>query len=331
MLTLIYLQNIWYILIGVLLIGYSILDGFDLGVGSLVPFLAKKDDDKRVLFNAIGPFWDGNEVWLLTGGGALFAAFPHAYATIFSGFYLAFMLVLFALIFRAVALEFWSYDEKRRKLWEWTFVIGSFLPALLYGVALGNVVVGIPLNEHMEFTGTFFTLLRPFPLIVGLLGLATILLQGSIYAAMKTEGVLQKNAKKMAKMAWIGFIVLCALSFISALIFIPGITGNILAYSAGIIVIIAWIMVKQALKKGKDGRAFLMSSLVFAGLWGIVAAIHYPNLVTAGNDPALSLTISNASSTRLTLTVMFVIAIVGMPLVIGYTIYAYKVFKGKTS
>lgn len=128
-----FLQNIWYILIGVLLIGYSILDGFDLGVGTLLPFLAKKKDEKRVLFNAIGPFWDGNEVWLITGGGALFAAFPLAYATVFSGFYLALMLVLFALIFRAVSLEFWSHDKKRRKLWKWTFIIGSFLPSLLYG------------------------------------------------------------------------------------------------------------------------------------------------------------------------------------------------------
>jgi cytochrome d ubiquinol oxidase subunit II len=189
---LIFLQNTWYLLLGVLLIGYSILDGFDLGVGCLVPLVAKNDADKRMLFNAIGPFWDGNEVWLLTGGGALFAAFPHVYATVFSGFYLALMLVLFSLIFRAVALEFWSYDEKRKKLWEWAFVVGSFLPSLLYGVALGNVVVGIPLNEQMEFTGNFFTLLRPFPLAVGLLGFAAILLQGCTYTILKTSGPLKE-------------------------------------------------------------------------------------------------------------------------------------------
>lgn len=323
------LQNIWYILIGVLLIGYSILDGFDLGIGSLLSFLAKNETDKRTLYNAIGPFWDGNEVWLLTGGGALFAAFPHVYATVFSGFYLALMLVLFALIFRAVALEFGSHDEKRKKFWEWAFVIGSFLPALLYGVALGNVLVGIPLDDRMEFTGNFFTLLRPFPLIVGLLGLTAILMQGATYAAMKTEGQLQQNAKKAINILWVVFIVLLTLSFIAALLFKSGVAGNVLAYIAALVVLVAWYLVKRANQQGKEGQAFFMSSLAFLGLWGIVGAIHYPNLVTASNDPNLSLTISNASSTQLTLTVMFIIAVIGMPIVISYTIYAYRVFKGK--
>lgn len=327
--VLFFFQNIWYLLIGVLLIGYSILDGFDLGVGSLLPFLTKKESEKRVLFNAVGPFWDGNEVWLLTGGGALFAAFPHVYATVFSGFYLALMLVLFALIFRAVALEFWSYDESRRRLWEWAFVIGSFLPALLYGVALGNVVVGIPLNAQMEFTGNFFTLLRPFPLIVGLLGLAAILMQGATYTALKTEGVLRTQAKKLLSPLWLAFIVLFGLSFIAALIFMSDVAGNILAYVAGLVVLVSWYLTKRASQQGKDGQAFLMSSLTFLGLWGIVGAIHYPNLVLASNDPGLSLTITNTSSSQLTLTVMLIIALVGMPFVIGYTIYAYKVFKGK--
>lgn len=329
--ALIFFQNIWYILIGVLLAGYSILDGFDLGIGSLLPFLAKNERDKKSLYNAIGPFWDGNEVWLLTGGGALFAAFPHAYATVFSGFYLALMLVLFALIFRAVALEFGSHDEKRRKLWEWAFVLGSFLPALLFGVALGNVIVGIPLNEKMEFTGNFFTLLRPLPLIIGLLGLVAILMQGATYAALKTKGTLNANAKKAISMLWIIFIGLFALSFVAAVLFIPDITGNVLAYVAALVVLVGWFMTKQATNKGKEGQAFLMSSLAFLGLWAIVGAIHYPKLVTASNDPKLSLTIYNASSTQLTLIVMFIIAIVGMPLVIGYTAYAYKIFKGKVS
>jgi cytochrome d ubiquinol oxidase subunit II len=326
---LIFLQNTWYLLLGVLLIGYSILDGFDLGVGCLVPFLAKSDADRRMLFNAVGPFWDGNEVWLLTGGGALFAAFPHVYATVFSGFYLALMLVLFALIFRAVALEFWSYDEKRKKLWEWAFVVGSFLPALLYGVALGNVVVGVPLNDKMEFTGNFFTLLRPFPLAVGLLGLTAILLQGSTYTVLKTSGLLQEQARKTARFIWSIFMVVLIVTFILALIFMRGIAGNTLAYVAALIVLAACFLTRQSLNNGKDGQAFFMSSVTFAGLWGIVGAIHYPNLVLANNDPALSLTLSNASSTQLTLTVMLIIALVGMPFVIGYTIYAYKLFKGK--
>ena len=300
-------------------------------MGILLPFLAKKDEEKRILYNAVGPFWDGNEVWLLTGGGALFAAFPHAYATVFSGFYLALMLVLFALIFRAVSLEFWSYDEKRRKIWEWSFVIGSFLPSLLYGVALGNVIVGIPLNSNMDFTGNFFTLLRPYPLVIGLLGLVAILLQGSTYASMKSTGVIQERARKISRVLWIAFIALFALSFVVALIYMHGILGKILAWLAMIVVLGAWLGLRVALKQNKDNRAFYMSSLAFWGLWGIVGAVHFPNLVNASNDLALSLTIYNASSSELTLTVMLIIALIGMPIVIAYTAYVYRVFKGKVS
>jgi len=300
-------------------------------VGILLPFLAKKDEEKRILYNAVGPFWDGNEVWLLTGGGALFAAFPHAYATVFSGFYLALMLVLFALIFRAVSLEFWSYDEKRRKIWEWSFVIGSFLPSLLYGVALGNVIVGIPLNSNMDFTGNFFTLLRPYPLVIGLLGLVAILLQGSTYASMKSTGVIQERARRISKVLWVAFMVLFALSFVVALIYMHGILGKILAWLAMIVVLGAWLGLRVALKQNKDNRAFYMSSLAFWGLWGIVGAVHFPNLVNASNDLALSLTIYNASSSELTLTVMLIIALIGMPIVIAYTAYVYRVFKGKVS
>lgn len=322
-------QNIWFILIGVLFVGYSILDGFDLGIGALLPFLAKTKNEKRTLFNAIGPFWDGNEVWLLTAGGALFAAFPHAYATVFSGFYLALMLVLFALIFRAVSLEFWLHDEKRQTLWEWTFIIGSFLPALLFGVALGNVVVGIPLTGDMEFAGNFFTLLRPYPLVIGLLGLTAILLQGSTYAALKTEGDLQKRARAVTSKLWIALIVLFVLSFVVALIYTPGIITNWVAWIAAAVVAVAWLTLRSAVRNEKDGQAFYLSSLIFLGLWGIVGAIHFPNLVKASNNSNFSLTIMNASSTELTLKVMLIIALVGMPIVIGYTIFLYRLFKGK--
>lgn len=325
------LRNIWYVLIGVLLMGYAILDGFDLGVGSLLPFLAKNEKQKRTLLNSIGPFWDGNEVWLLTGGGALFASFPHAYATVFSGFYLALMLVLFALIFRAVSIEFYAHDDERRKLWEWTFIIGSFLPSLLYGVALGNVIVGIPLDGNMEFTGSFFTLLRPFPLVIGLLGLNAILLQGSAYASLKTDGEIQDRARALTQKLWVSFIVLFVLSSIVAFIYVPGATGSILAWISTLFVIAGWYMIRQAMNKAKESLAFYMSSLSFIGLWGIVGSIHFPNLVKASNDITLSLTIYNASSTKLTLTVMLIIALLGMPLVFLYTWYVYKTFKGKVS
>ncbi len=323
------LRSIWFILIGVLFAGYSILDGFDLGLGILWPFLARNEDEKRILFRSIGPVWDGNEVWLLTGGGALFAAFPHAYATVFSGFYLALMLVLFALILRAVSLEFMSQAGAGKKIWEAAFAVGSFLPALLFGVALGNVVDGVPLDARMEYTGNFFTLLRPLPLVFGLTGLTAFLLQGSAWAALKTTGELQARARRaartMADAAGIGSL----LSFAAVWLYLPEALTRVPAWICGALVWLALGLLVSSLDRGRDGRAFLFSSMAFLALWGTVGALHYPNLVRA-TDPALSLTIANASSSALTLKVMLAIALAGMPLVVAFTIYAYRVFRGKT-
>jgi len=324
------LQNIWFVLVGVLLLGYSILDGFDLGLGSLFPLIAKKQDEKKALFNAIWPVWDGNEVWLLTGGGALFAAFPLAYATVFSGFYLALMLVLFSLIFRAVSIEFWHYDEKRRALWETAFVVGSFLPSLLFGVALGNVIIGIPLNEAGDFTGTFFTLLRPYPLATGLLGCAVMLLHGSIYAALKTSGDMSRRAAALSKRLAIVFLVLLALTFTAAAVWYADSLKNLPAWGFSLLVFGVAILIIVNSAKKRFGFLFMLSSLLFAGLWAIAASVHYPNLVKS-LGPGVSLTIYNASSSLLTLKVMLIIALIGMPLVIGYTLFAYRVFKGKVS
>jgi cytochrome d ubiquinol oxidase subunit II len=327
--TWVLLQNIWFILIGVLFVGYAILDGFDLGIGSLFPLLAKNKEEKNTLYKTIGPFWDGNEVWLLTGGGALFAAFPHTYATVFSGFYLALMLVLFALIFRAISLEFRVHDLKRQKIWDGTFVVASFLPSLLYGVALGNVILGIPLKANMDYSGNFFTLLRPFPLVIGLFGLAAILLQGATYAAMKTEGEIQERARKIAQKIWIKYAILLVLSLVVSLFIIPGAAKKWLAWVFTAAVVVCLLVIRSALSKKKDGHAFLFSSISFGGLWGIAGAVHFPNLVKASNDVSLSLTIHNSSSSELTLKVMLIIAVIGMPFVIGYTIYLFRVFKGK--
>jgi cytochrome d ubiquinol oxidase subunit II len=327
--TWVLLQNIWFILIGVLLVGYAILDGFDLGIGSLFPLLAKNKQEKDTLYKTIGPFWDGNEVWLLTGGGALFAAFPHTYATVFSGFYLALMLVLFALIFRAISLEFRAHDLKRQKIWDGAFVISSLLPSLLYGVALGNVILGIPLNSNMDYSGNFFTLLRPFPLLIGLFGLAAILLQGATYAAMKTEGEIQDRARKIAQKLWIKYVLLLVLSLVVSILIIPGAARKWLAWVFSLIVALSLFLIRIALSKKRDGQAFLFSSVSFGGLWGIAGAVHFPNLVKASNDSTLSLNIHNSSSSELTLKVMLIIAVIGMPIVIGYTIYLFRVFKGK--
>lgn len=323
-------QHIWFLIIGFLLTVYSILDGFDLGIASLMPVLAKNEKEQKQLMDSIWPVWDGNEVWLITGGAALFAAFPFAYATVFSGFYLALMLVLFALIFRAVSMEFWYYDETRRKVWAWAFTIGSLLPALLFGVALGNVIFGIPLDLNMNFTGNFFTLLRPFPLVIGLLGLAAILLQGCTWAAYKIEGQVAQRAKAMMNR-----LLLCnALFFILAIALtiglLPSIVSNLFGWLGALTYAIALSYVYVCNRDNRPLHAFIGSSVSFASLWIMAGAALYPNLVRSTIE-AYNLTIFNASSTQLTLTIMFIIALIGIPVVIAYTMYVYRVFKGKIS
>jgi cytochrome d ubiquinol oxidase subunit II len=324
------LQTVWFLLIGVLLAGYSVLDGFDLGVGLFFPFLAKSEEDKQVLFRAIGPFWDGNEVWLLAGGGALFAAFPLAYATVFSGFYLALMIMLVSLIFRAVSLEFRGHDPKRSGFWERAFFIGSFLPAILFGLALGNILQGIPLNSDGEFTGNFFTLLRPFPLAVGLLGLSTFLLHGTAYALLKTEGGLKARAKRLAGRLWWMEAGLFLLGLFMSFLYLPWAKNKILAWPAAAIFLLSLAGLKAALAWNKDRPAFLMTSLSWLSLWGLAGAVLYPALIR-GSDPVLSLTAANASSSPLTLRVMLIIALVGLPIVIASTAFLYKVFKGRVN
>jgi cytochrome d ubiquinol oxidase subunit II len=322
------LRNVWFLLIGVLLAGYSVLDGFDLGVGILLPVLAKSEEDKERLIGAVGPVWDGNEVWLLAAGGALFAAFPMAYATVFSGFYIALMLVLFALILRAVSLEFRAHAASRKLFWEAAFVGGSLLPALLFGVALGNVVVGVPLDARGEFTGSFFTLLRPLPLVFGLLGLCAFLLHGAVYAALKSEGGLRERAQKAGRRFVPAFAGAFGLSLAAVAVYRREALGSVPAWIFAAAVLAALALVAVFLRKGRDGLAFIFSSAAFLALWGIVGAIQYPVLVRAA-DPALSLTVRNASSSALTLKAMLIIALIGMPLVVAYTVFAFRVFKGR--
>ena len=207
------LQAIWFLLVGVLIIGYAILDGFDLGVGVLHLFL-KNEQERRLSLNAIGPVWDGNEVWLLTGGGALFAAFPVVYATVFSGFYLALMLLLVALIFRAVSMEFRGKVDSPawKKVWDWAFGIGSLLPAVLFGVAFGNILRGLPINEQGAFTGSFFGLLNPYAILIGVLSLCVFIMHGAIYLALKTEGELQERMISVASSFWVATVGLYTLA-----------------------------------------------------------------------------------------------------------------------
>jgi cytochrome d ubiquinol oxidase subunit II len=322
-------QILWFVLIFVLLLGYALLDGFDLGLATLLPFLGNNKEEKDTLIASIGPHWDGNEVWLVTGGGALFAAFPHAYATAFSGFYLAMMLVLLALIFRAVSMEFRANDPARAGLWEKSLAGGSALAALLFGVALGNVIYGVPLSAEMEYTGSFFTLLRPVPLLFGLAGLAAVLLQGASWAVLKTEGNLKERALRTARgLMWVNAGT-ATVYFMVLSVSLPGLSGNALFYAAVLLTLLGLAGLFFSVGRRSDSALFWASSISFTGLFLAAGAGQFPNLITASNDPNLSLTIYNSSTGLYTLQIMAVIALIGMPVVIGYTIFVYRLFKGK--
>jgi cytochrome d ubiquinol oxidase subunit II len=326
------LQIIWFFLIGILLAGYSVLDGFDLGAGSLLPFLAGRDEKKaETIFRTIGPVWDGNEVWLITAGGALFAAFPHAYATVFSGFYLALMIVLLGLVLRAVSMEFFTLETKKRRIWIATFIFGSVVPALLFGIALGNVILGVPLDSRMEFTGTFFTLLRPFPICIGLLGFSAILMQGASYIALKTDGEIRQKAKQLSHKIWYSYAALFVVSLMMSFLYMPDRVHNIPAWISSAILLLMLVQYRRYISTDDDMKKFIFSSVAFIALWGIAGSVMFPALVKSAESPLYDITIYNASSGKLTLSVMLGIALVGMPIVIAYTVYVYRIFKGRVT
>jgi cytochrome d ubiquinol oxidase subunit II len=328
------LQTAWFFLVGVLLIGYAILDGFDLGVG-FWHLRVKKDRDRRVLLNAIGPVWDGNEVWLLTGGGAIFAAFPPVYATVFSGFYLALMLLLLVLILRAVSLEFRSKVASAawRTAWDAAFSVSSVVATLLLGVAFGNILRGIPLDAAGNYTGGFFDLLNPYALVVGLTAVAVIAMHGALYISLKAPGRLADQARGWARRAWAAAFVLYAAATVWTIGFQPHLVASYLAspvlLAAPFLALVALVAVFPLASSGATLKAFVASSVAIAGLLASAGLSLYPTIVPALNDPALSLTISNSSSSQNTLTAMLVIALVGMPIVLGYTVFIYRTFKGK--
>jgi cytochrome d ubiquinol oxidase subunit II len=329
------LAVIWFGLEGVLLMGYAILDGFDLGVGILHPFVPKNDREKRIAINAIGPVWDGNEVWLVTFGGALFAAFPEAYATVFSGFYIAFMLLLGALIARAVSMEFRSKVEsdRWRRFWDWAFFGGSAVAALLFGVAVGNAMIGLPLDTAGNFTGTLFDQLAPYPILVGVMTVALLAMHGGLYLYLKTEGEFQERLRDWLWRSWGVFLVLYMLTTMYTLAMIPRATANFERWPWAALVVVASVLavanIPRALHWGRPWQAFLSSCAVIATLVMLFGLALYPNLVTASNDPAYSVTIFSAASSPLTLTIMLIIAVIGMPFVIAYTGIIYWAFRGK--
>ena len=328
------LNTIWFLLVGILIIGYAILDGFDLGVGCL-HLLARNDKERRIFMNSIGPVWDGNEVWLLTGGGALFAAFPVVYATVFSGFYLAFMLLLFALIFRAVSFEFRGKEESItwRKSWDWAFFLGSLLPAILFGVAIGNIMRGIPIDSEGIFRGSFLGLLNPYSLFIGIVSLTMFVWHGANYLTIKTESNLQIRAKKWAWQGWLVFLILYVIATVSTIYISPflfeGLLSNILFWIILIVTLSGLFLSPYFLKQDKHSKAFFFSSLAIVGVISLLAVSLFPNLVPSSIDLLYSLNIYNAASTPRTQFTMLIIALIGMPFVIGYTIYIYRQFKGK--
>ena len=330
-----WLNIVWYVLFVVIIAGYLIMDGFDIGVGIFHPFLAKNDQERRISLNSIGPVWDGNEVWLVLGGGALFAAFPMVYASLFSGFYAAMMLVLLVLILRTVAIEFRSKrpSARWRSLWDWVFFGSSLGIALLLGLAFGNIMEGVLLNAQGNIEGGLLDLLNPFALLLGVTTVFMLATHGAIYLSMKTDGELLVRVKRWIPRLMIVFFVLNTLVVIGTVVLHELIAERYLQQpllaifpaAALLAVIVAWLMVR----KGRYFVAFLLSGAMIAGLLFSAAIGLYPNLLVSSLNSAYNLTIFNASSQPNTLTVMLIIAVIGMPFVLLYTAGVYYFFRGK--
>lgn len=329
------MEFIWFSIFIVLLIGYAILDGFDLGVGMLHLF-SKEDRERRLMLNTIGPVWDGNEVWLVTSGGALFAGFPDIYATLCSAFYVPIMVLLSGLIFRAVAIEVRS--KQASPVWRWTwdilFSLASLIIAFGLGLVLGNLVIGMPLNEQKEYIGTGWDLVNPFAISVGVLTVALFSMHGALFTLLKTEGELHEKIRKWINPCIIFFIMCYAITTVATLIYQPHMSANIqerpLFFVIAVINMFTIALIPREVNFGRDGVAFLASCLNIICLLGLFAVGMYPTVVRAVNDPAnLSLTIYNSSSSPYTLKILFIIAIIGVPLVLAYTAAVYWIFHGK--
>ena len=332
-----WLNITWFILYVVIISGYAMLDGFDLGVGILSPFIARTDHDKRLLLNSIGPIWDGNEVWLVLAGGALFAAFPLVYASLFSGFYIAMMLVLLVLILRAAAIEFRSKTENTawRTTWDWFFFGSSLGITLLLGVALGNVVRGVPLDSKGVVHVDFLDLLNPYALLVGVTGVAMFSLHGAFFLTQKLEGDLLEKVKGLIPMLGAVFF-LCSTALVAwTLLGDNFLRDNYIDRPWTVVfpalalgsTILAW----RLMKKGSYLGGLLASGATIGLLMATIAAGLYPVMLPSSTDMANSLTVHNAASAEETLMVMFVMAAIGIPFILLYTAGVYYFFRGKVS
>ncbi len=327
------LNTLWFILIGVLFTGFFVLEGFDYGVGILLPFLGKDDDERRVIINTIGPFWDGNEVWLLTAGGAIFAAFPHWYATLFSGFYLALVLMLLALILRGVAFEFRSKDARAswRNFWDWAIFFGSFVPALLWGVAFGNILRGIPINAQMTYTGDFFGLLNPYALVTGVFGLVVMTLHGAVYLALKTENALTTRAREVASKLAYAALALYVVTLVATILSTDLMARPTMPIVTAILGGVALVAALWFLRRQREGWAFGMTALAIVATVVTIFLTLFPRVLISSTDPKFNLTIYNASSSPYTLTIMTIVAIIFVPIVLAYQGWTYYVFRQRVS
>jgi len=322
------LQTLWFILIGVLFCGFLFLEGFDYGVGILLPFVGKSDKERRTIVNSIGPVWDGNEVWLLTAGGAMFAAFPNWYATLFSGFYLALFLILIALIIRGVAFEFRSKDPRPgwRTLWDGAIFVGSLVPALLWGVAFGNILRGVAIDASMTYVGSFFDLLNPYALVGGLVTLTLFILHGALFLELKTDGVVQERVRRTARRFWLPVTVL-ALAFVAFSAFETDILSrlNVVNIAGLVIAVGALLATGYSIFQQRYGRAFLGTALTILGVVALIFGTLFPRVMPS--SLGFDLTIYNASSSAYTLQVMTVIALTLVPIVLAYQGWSYWVFR----
>jgi cytochrome bd ubiquinol oxidase subunit II len=319
------LTTVWFILIAVLWIGYFTLEGFDFGVGMLLPVLAKDETERRVMYNTIGPVWDGNEVWVLVAGGATFAAFPEWYATLFSGFYLPLLLILVALIVRGLAFEYRHHREEARwkRNWDLALIVGSYVPAFLWGVAFANIVRGVPIDESKEFTGTLFTLLNPFGLLGGLVTLGLFLTHGAMFTALKTTGAIRDRARDLSVKVGLASAVVAVVFMVWAQLD-TGTLGSAVAFVVAALALVGGIVMAQA---GREGWAFVGTFLTIAlAVAGLFIAL-FPDVMPSSTDPAYSLTTTNASATAYTLKVMTWVAVVFTPIVLAYQAWTYWVFR----
>ncbi len=323
------LAILWFGIVGFFFIGYFVLEGFDFGVGMSIPFLAKDDTDKRVMINTIGPVWDLNETWLIVAGASLFAAFPYWYATLFDGFYLALLLILLALIARGVSFEYrrLGRSEKWKNWFDWMIIVGSALPALLWGVAFANIIQGVAIDETGTYIGTLFDLLNPYGLLGGLTTLMLFFTHGVQFIALKTDGELRQRARSLAIRSGLITIVVAASFLVWTVLqhldiaHLPVLVG--LAAAAAVALIGSWVANRAGAEKWAFG---LMAATITLAVGSILAAL-YPNVMPSTIDPAYSLTIANASSSQYTLEVMTWVAVIMMPLVLAYQGWTYWVFR----